>query len=180
MKCDLCEKPAVVHEVTVRNGVKNEVHLCEEHANAAGIAIPGQQPINQLLTQFAGKSGKSRASTRRACPSCGTSFAVFRQTGLLGCPDCYDAFEEQLGPMIERAQNGGVSHAGKCPKRGGVSIDRSLQIQRLFKELEDAVASEQYERAAELRDRLREMEPDPKGAPPPTSRPTRAVRRDPT
>ena len=52
MKCDLCENPAVVHEVTVKNGVKKEVHLCQEHAEAAGVAMPTQQPINQLLTHF--------------------------------------------------------------------------------------------------------------------------------
>jgi protein arginine kinase activator len=86
------------------------------------------------------------------------SFAEFRQKGVVGCPDCYDAFDRQLAPMIERAQNGATSHCGKCPARGGASIDRQLQIQRLVKELEDAVAAEQYERAAELRDRLREME----------------------
>ncbi len=163
MKCDLCERPAVVHEVTVRNGAKKEVHLCEEHATAAGIALPGQQPLNQLLTSFVvGKAARSGSAGRRTCRTCRASFMAFKQTGLLGCPDCYEAFEEQLGPMIERAQNGGVSHAGKCPKRGGASIDRTLHIQRLFRELEDAVAAEQYERAAELRDRLRELEPDPK------------------
>ena len=43
---------------------------------------------------------------------------------MLGCPDCYEAFADQLGPMIERAQNGGTSHAGTCPRRGGASIDR--------------------------------------------------------
>ena len=75
---------------------------------------------------------------------------------MLGCPDCYETFERQLTPMIERAQNGGTSHAGKCPRRVGVSLDRQLQIQRLIKEMEDAVAAEQYERAAELRDLARQ------------------------
>ncbi len=38
IKCDYCDKPAVVHEVTFKNGQKNEVHLCEEHAQEAGVA----------------------------------------------------------------------------------------------------------------------------------------------
>ena len=59
MKCDLCDKEAVVHEVTIKNGKKTEVHLCAEHAQAAGIALPGHQPINELLTQFViSKGGK--------------------------------------------------------------------------------------------------------------------------
>lgn len=164
MNCDLCNKPAVVHEMTVKDGVKNEIHLCEEHAHAAGISLPGQPPINQLLTQYvvckSGKTGKSSRTARKACKTCGTTFRTFRQSGLLGCADCYDAFEEQLSPMIERAQNGGTSHVGKCPKRGGASLDRQLYIQRLFRELEEAVAAEQYERAAELRDRLHDLDLD--------------------
>jgi protein arginine kinase activator len=159
IKCDLCDKPAVVHEVTIKHGVKKEVHLCQEHANEAGIAMPGHQPINQVLTQYViSKGEKPKRTARKSCPTCGMSFAEFRQKGVVGCPDCYEAFERQLAPMIERAQNGATSHSGKCPARGGASIDRQLQIQRMIKELEDAVAAEQYERAAELRDRLREME----------------------
>jgi protein arginine kinase activator len=169
MNCDQCDKPAVVHEVTVKGGVKTEVHLCEDHAAAAGFTIGTQAgPIDQLLTQFVvcNKTEKTRRSNRMSCRTCGTSFSKFRRTGLLGCPDCYTAFERHLAGMIERAQNGASSHAGKCPRRGGASIDRQLRIQRLFKELEDAVASEQYERAAELRDRLRDLKPDmtPPGA----------------
>ncbi|MCP3905631.1 MAG: hypothetical protein GY715_18550 [Planctomycetes bacterium] len=165
MNCDQCHKPAVVHEVTVQGGVKTEVHLCEEHAAAAGFSVGVQPgPIDQLLTQFVvcskTKGERPRRTSRACCRTCGTSFASFRRTGLLGCSDCYTAFERHLAGMIERAQNGATSHAGKCPRRGGASIDRQLRVQRLFKELEDAVAAEQYERAAELRDRLRDLKPD--------------------
>jgi protein arginine kinase activator len=162
MKCDLCDKPAVVHEVTVKHGVKREIHLCDEHAREAGIALPGQQPINQLLTQFViskKKGGKpTRARPKAACSECGLTLSQFRHAGLLGCSQCYDAFEKQIGPVIERAQNGGTHHAGKTPCRAGGSIDRQRLIQRLVKELDSAVAAEQYERAAELRDRLQSLE----------------------
>ncbi len=159
MKCDLCDNPAVVHEVTVKNGVKKEVHLCQEHAQEAGVAMPTQQPINQLQTHFVmSHSGKSRSSTKRSCPSCGITFGQFRQSGTLGCPDCYEAFEKQLAPLIERAQNGATHHRGKTPRRAGTSIDRTHLIRQLTKELDQAVAAEQYERAAKLRDRLRKMD----------------------
>lgn len=155
MKCDLCNKPAVVHEVTVRSGMKKEIHLCEHHAKEAGIMMPGQQPINQLLTQFViSQSGKAAKTANKVCPSCGLSFAQFRQSGRVGCGQCYTAFEAELAPLIERAQNGGTHHTGKTPKRAGSSIDRQLLIQRLVKELDHAVAAEQYEQAAKLRDQL--------------------------
>ena len=162
-KCDQCDKPAVVHEVTNKNGVHNEIHLCEEHAEAAGVQMG--PPISQLVTQLMiTKDPKVARVARKVCRTCGMKFAAFSQTGVLGCPDCYDSFGRELSPMIERAQNGGTSHSGKCPRRGGASIDHKLRIQRLFRELEDAVAAEQYERAAELRDRLRDLQPEASGA----------------
>jgi protein arginine kinase activator len=165
MKCDLCNKPAVVHEVTVRSGVKKEVHLCEHHAREAGITMPGQQPINQLLTQFViAQSGKPAKTANKVCSGCGLSFAQFRQTGRVGCADCYRSFENELSPLIERAQNGGNHHTGKTPRRAGTSIDRQLLIQRLVKELDHAVAAEQYERAAKLRDRLSSMDIQTRGS----------------
>jgi protein arginine kinase activator len=164
MKCDLCNKPAVVHEVTVRSGIKKEVHLCEAHAREAGITMPGQQPINQLLTQFViSQSGKPAKAVVKACSGCGLSFAQFKQTGRVGCAECYSAFEAELAPLIERAQNGGSHHTGKAPRRAGTSIDRQLLIQKLMRELDHAVAAEQYERAATLRDRLSSMDVKARG-----------------
>ena len=160
-KCDHCNKPAVVHEVTVRNGMKKEVHLCEVHAREAGIVMPGQQPINQLLTQFVISQSSKTAATKtviKACPGCGLTFAQFRQVGRLGCAQCYSAFEAELSHLIERAQGGGSQHCGKAPHRSGASLDRELLIQRLARELDQAVAAEQYERAAQLRDRLTSLD----------------------
>jgi protein arginine kinase activator len=168
-KCDLCNKSAVVHEVTVRNGTKKEVHLCESHAREAGIVMPGQQPINQLLTQFViSQASKSAAKPAiKACPGCGLTFAQFRQTGRLGCAQCYVAFEQELTPLIERAQSGGGAHCGKAPGRGGATLEQEILVKRLARELDQAVAAEQYERAAQLRDRLTSMasrESSPSGA----------------
>jgi len=169
MKCDYCNKPAVVHEVTVRNGVKKEVHLCEDHAAEAGVNMPGEQPINKLLTQFVisqesdqpkQHSRRSTARAQRRCSECGMTFDEFRKKGVLGCPQCYESFESSLGPLIERTQSGATHHVGKAPKRAGHSIDRQLERRRLIKELDDAVNAEQYERAAKIRDRLNTLEAD--------------------
>ena len=160
MKCDLCDNPAVVHEVTVKNGVKSEIHLCEGCARQTGVAMPQHQPIEQVLTQVvvaSQKGGESKSGPAK-CDACGLRYDEFRQSGVLGCQKCYDAFGRQLESLIERAQNGGTTHSDKCPLRRGASIDRQLQIQRLVKDLESAVSAEQFERAAELRDRLQEIE----------------------
>ncbi len=169
MTCDLCDKPAVVHEVILRNGVKQELHLCEDHAEAQGYALPGQPPLEKILQQFVMASepkgsggGSSSSSPALSCDECGLTLTDFRRSGVLGCPACYEAFARALGGIIQRAQNGGTHHVGRAPRRQGASVDRQLMIGRLVKDLEDAVAAEEFERAAELRDRLRRLESEPR------------------
>lgn len=161
MKCDFCDKPAVVHDVSVRNGVKQEIHLCEEHAREQGFTLPGpQQPLSKILQQFvgAGETAKPVVQATISCPACGLRLAEFRQKGMLGCPECYRAFGRSLQGIIQRAQAGSVHHRGKSPRRQGATVDRQLELGRLVKDLEDAVASEQFERAAEIRDQLQQLE----------------------
>ena len=175
MKCDRCDKEATVHEVTVRAGQRVERHLCEHCAREQGIAVQTHTPITQLLSQVIAAQAaglapeQTTAGAPTACPSCGITHAQFRQTGLLGCPDCYRAFENQLGPLLERAHEGGTHHVGKVPKRlasrgapgsalpvvllGGEEEKRQ-RMTTLQRQLAEAVAAEQYERAAQLRDEL--------------------------
>ncbi len=155
MKCDLCNKPAVVHEVSINNGKKKEVHLCLEHAQAAGVAIPGQQPINKLLTKFV--IGQSPKSTGKECPDCGITFAQIKRSNLIGCPGCYNAFRDSLGSLIEQAQYGASSHIGRVPNRKHTPSQFELRAKKLMNELDAAVTAEQYERAAILRDRLNKL-----------------------
>jgi protein arginine kinase activator len=162
MKCDRCQNEATVHEVTVHKGKKVEKHLCEQCAKTDGIAIQSHPPIAEMLTKFVTSSmgGEKSARGQAACAGCGLTYAEFRQTGLLGCEECYDAFEEQLGPLLERAQEGGSHHVGKTPRRGGGALDRGKVVATLRKQLLDAIAAEHYEKAAELRDRLRSVGAD--------------------
>lgn len=159
MNCDFCDKPAVVHEMTVKNGIKKEVHLCQEHAVDAGIDLPEHQPISKLLAQLTVSQPQVRSrSERKRCPECGFSFAEFRKSGTLGCPECFKTMEKPLAAIIERAQNGATHHTGKTPKRAGFSLDRQLLIKKLIMELDSAVSAEQYERAAEIRDQIHTLE----------------------
>ncbi len=155
MKCDRCDSEATVHEVTVHKGKKVEKHLCEQCARQEGIAVQTSAPINALLSKFVTVTGQTQATQKLSCPACSMSYADFRQHGLLGCPECYAAFEEQIGPLLERAQEGGGSHIGKRPSRSEGAFDRQRMVATLRRQLSEAVAAEQYERAAALRDELR-------------------------
>ena len=92
------------------------------------------------------------------CKECGLTFAQFRDTGLLGCPQCYSEFESELGPLLERTHEGGTHHIGKVPRHSGESQARQVLLLRLRKQLADAVANEDYKSAAKLRDQVRELE----------------------
>ena len=176
MKCDRCEQEATVHEVTIRGGKKVERHLCERCARGQGIAVQAPVPINELIAKhlIAQNLVEGAAATKaKACPVCGLTYAEFRQSGLLGCADCYKTFEAQLGPLLERAHEGGVHHVGKVPRRAlarskaagpaeagpeavlGDQAERAVRLATLRRQLDEAVAAEQYERAARLRDELR-------------------------
>ncbi len=160
-KCDRCSREASVTEVSVRNGQKIEKHLCEQCAKDEGIQVQQQHaPINELITKFVMTHGEGVVTAVKSpsCSCCGLTFAEFRQRGLLGCSECYKVFEPQLSPLLERAHEGGMHHCGKTPKRAGLSLDRQQRLMILRKQLSDAIAAEQYEKAANLRDELAGVE----------------------
>jgi protein arginine kinase activator len=92
-----------------------------------------------------------------SCPECGTKFMEARASGRLGCPVDYDLFRKGLLPLISR-QHGATRHVGKAPRRGKTAADRPRLRARA--ELRDAIALEDYERAARLRDQLRQKDAD--------------------
>jgi protein arginine kinase activator len=160
-KCDQCEKRATHHSVEIIKGQKIEKHLCDEHAAAAGLAVTKAvpAPINELLSNFVKlHSGAAAAGGEAKCENCGLTFAEFRDSSLLGCPQCYSAFEGQLAPLLERAHEGASHHVGKTPNRAGAGQQKQQALLRLRKRLSDAVAAEDYEQAAKLRDQVRELE----------------------
>lgn len=158
VKCDMCDREASVHEVVVVNGERRERHLCEEHAQESGVlpTKPGPDTINAMMQKMVAL-GES-VTTGATCPTCGLSFAKFRAEGLLGCPACYDAFAERLVPLLVRAHDGGDHHVGRVPRRAGALVERQQRLMALRRELGEAVAQEQYERAARLRDEIGTLE----------------------
>ena len=158
-KCDKCERPATHHAVEIEGEERIETHLCDQHASEEGLSVKGAHlPIADLLNSFvqkhSGADQRSRGAEELTCEECGMTFAEFRENSLLGCPDCYGAFEGPLSPLMERAHEGGTHHAGKVPRRAGVGEQRQVALRRLRRRLDDAVAGEDYELAAQLRDEI--------------------------
>lgn len=166
MMCDDCGKrPAVVHISKVINGNKSEAHLCQECAQSQGQFGFMGEPTFTFHNLLAGLfepdvalKGVKAPTTRSRCPNCGLSFADFRRLGHLGCDQCYDTFQLELEPLLRRI-HGSTAHTGKVPQgaKHGM-VRKARELRRLQEELQRAVANEEYEKAAELRDSMRELE----------------------
>lgn len=162
MKCNQCNRPATVHLKEIRGGKVFEKDLCEQCAAKLGNAQgKGHTPINDLLSEFVLKHSGVQTEPPASCEQCGITWAEFRQSGLLGCAMDYDLFERDLTPLIQRAHEGATHHLGKAPgSKAETSIiqKRIVDLERMKKELRRAVEAEDYERAAALRDEIRNVE----------------------
>jgi protein arginine kinase activator len=159
--CQRCKKnPATVHLTDIVNNEKYEKHLCDECAQEENVTIKSHTPINELLASFVMEQSGLRELAELKCEQCGTTFVEFRNNGLLGCPNDYDAFEEALLPLLERAHGEGATHhVGKVPSADtGGSDTRHRELMKLRRELNDAVEREDYETAARIRDRIKTIE----------------------
>jgi len=162
MKCDNCNKTATVHLTEIKHGKKIEKHLCEQcAAQNEGLPVKSHTPINELLTNFVMAHSGLQKEVGHACENCGITWAEFRQGGLFGCANDYQVFEKDLTPLLQRAHEGATHHVGKVPTRrggSGVPMKRQVDLTKLRKELAKAVEAEDYERAAKLRDQIRQAE----------------------
>ena len=164
MQCQSCQKnEATVHLTEINDGVRTEMHLCEQCAQEEGVAVKSQIPLNELLScLLAAQPGDTDISgdseQKSACPNCGFTLDRFRKEALLGCPHDYEIFEKSLLPLIEKAHDGKTSHCGKVPSKTPVDSRKQIEIMALRQQLEIAVKNEDYELAAELRDKINRAE----------------------
>lgn len=162
--CQSCQQnPSTIHYTEIREGSKSELHLCESCAQAQGVTsgpVPAGLPA--MLKALA-KPATAPGAPAPRCPSCGISFAEFREKGRLGCPQDYEFFREQLDPLLEKI-HGRNRHVGRLPRGTDAEASRRAdELLRLRRELQQAVQAEQYEGAARLRDRIRQLESLPPG-----------------
>ena len=154
--CQSCKKrPATVHLTEIVKGEKREVHLCEECAQSEGInPLTPQSFFSHLVDASKGATGEELEIT---CPNCGLTYAEFRQRGRLGCGEDYKLFKEGLTRLLEKI-HGSTQHLGRIPTRIGSQLERETELIELKRELTRVVQREEYEKAAGIRDRIRELE----------------------
>lgn len=158
MVCENCkERDAVVHLTKVKEGAVLQVRLCEKCAAEQGVETTVAQP-KAALTDFLQAVHQQAAAApgdQAACHFCGATARDFRQTGRVGCARCYGAFERSLRELLRRL-HGGAKHTGRryAPPAPDV-VEEAGHVGQLRERLQRAIEAEQFELAAELRDRLR-------------------------
>ena len=169
MLCQVCGKnPATVHFTEIHDNRMTEIHVCERCAEEKGLqaaANPHKFDIADLLAGMVDTmtSSDEERVGRVQCPRCGLLYSAFRETGRLGCAECYAAFQFQLRPLLRRI-HGDTRHRGKVPARDGEGASRLRQMQRLYDEIQRAVEREEFEHAAEIRDEIKRLEQEGRAA----------------
>lgn len=164
MQCQICNKrEATIHLTEITDGARNEMHLCERCASEQGIAVKSQIPINELLSGLLSSQPEDDElagllTKETSCPHCGFTLEQFHKEAVLGCPYDYEVFEKPLLLLIEKAHDGKTSHCGKVPSRVSPDSKRQIELLSLRQKLDAAVQAEDYELAAELRDKIKKHE----------------------
>ena len=166
MMCEECGiRTATFHLMTIINGEKVERNLCPvcmakhqkqipgiDFSNLAGI-------LNNILEN--NKAGQNKKEldpeiAKITCEQCGMTYGEFQKCGMLGCANCYKSFRTPMNALLQRL-HGNTQHAGRIPDgvHSGVSI--RINIDRLKQKLQAAIADEEYEQAAKIRDAIRAL-----------------------
>ena len=170
MQCDQCkEREAVVHLTQIVEEQVTTQHLCERCAAERGVesaTLLPKTPLGSFLAAMGKSAGPRGTGTRAACPGCGATLQDFREAGRLGCGECYATFGAELRDLLRRL-HGSTTHVGDRylapgaiegeapPDDLAVTDDPAAALRD---RLRVAVAAEDFELAAELRDRLRTLE----------------------
>jgi protein arginine kinase activator len=161
MLCDHCkDKDAILHVTQIVDNQMMTLHLCEACAAEKGLE-PGVSQGNFPLTDFLAQVGKGSVDMTAAvapCTYCGLRLDDFKKTGRLGCSHCYVSFETNLKALLRRL-HGNTQHVGKVylppdPTRA----EQQERLAGLRRKLNRAVESEDFERAAQIRDMIRTLE----------------------
>ena len=161
MLCNECGKnEAKVHVTYIINGKKTEYHLCEECAKKNQSILNTSFSMENLFSALLNNNlNTSTYLPSKGCEMCGMTYEEFKKTGKFGCSHCIDSFKPRLMPVVKSIQ-GYDTHVGKIPKRAGGNYKVQKDIEKLKEDLKHAIEQEEYEMAAQLRDKIRDKEND--------------------
>lgn len=161
MQCDICgKKKATVHLTEIVDEQMSEMHLCEECAREKSVQMEQQFGLADLLAGLSdfNKPTKDAPKVNLQCSNCQMTYEDFRKFGRLGCSECYTSFESHLAVLLKKI-HGSNHHLGKAPIKIPQTERKKIEsLQELRSQLLQAIQLEDFEKAAGLRDKIRELE----------------------
>ncbi|MBK7999337.1 MAG: UvrB/UvrC motif-containing protein [Verrucomicrobia bacterium] len=157
MLCCVCkEKEAKVHLTQIVGDKMQKVDLCEGCAAQKGVNDPAGFSLADLLLGLGASQEMEQATGggELKCSNCGFTQADFKKAGRLGCSECYTTFSEGLDGLL-KTMHKGTKHMGKVPHAMQQSRELSDKLKSLQKKLDKAVAEEDFEQAAAMRDEIK-------------------------
>ncbi len=158
MLCDVCKcNDATVFLTQILEGKMQKVNLCDACSKEKGVQDPTGFALADLLLGIGAAEEIEKGASTQKCPVCGFGQSDFKKTGRLGCSACYAAFAEGLSTLL-KAMHKGTEHVGKVPERAHRAVELNHRVRALTQNLQKAVAEENYETAASLRDQIKQLE----------------------
>ncbi len=165
MLCQNCGKnEATTHIKQIINGDMAESHLCSDcaaHLGYSDMFSGFGLNLSELFGGFLGDMMPSISSGKiQRCTKCGTSFEEIVRDGRVGCADCYTTFYDRLLPSIQRI-HGKIKHSGKVsasPAEEPKVETVEEKIEKLRAAMNEAVAKQEFENAAKIRDEIKALE----------------------
>jgi len=142
----------------------HKVNLCEACSKEKGVQDPTSFALADLLLGIGAAEEIEKGGPAKKCSVCSFTHADFKKTGRLGCSECYVTFAEGLGSLL-KAMHKGTEHVGKLPERAQRAMALSQRMRALTENLQKAVADENYETAASLRDQIKRLESELSNSP---------------
>ena len=161
MICQKCQQhPATTLIKHTVNGKTTELYVCSSCAAKQGFDVfGGSTDVGNLFGGLFAAPSLRDPDEHERCRACKKSFREIVQSGIVGCPECYIQFYDRLQPSIQRI-HGKTTHVGKIASNGSPSMRKKRELAYLKEELTKALALQEYERCATLRDRIKELEGD--------------------
>lgn len=139
MKCELCGlNNATIFKKIYNGDIEKDAYICSSCAKQDDF-----EEISELFFD---------SNSEKVC-DCGTNFSDIKQSGFVGCQKCYETFINELNPLI-LSLHGSSINQGKKPL---------TKIEKLERQIDEAVANKFYELAVKLNDELKILKGDNNG-----------------
>lgn len=160
MQCDKCDSEATVFLTQLVDQTMKKICLCEACAKEDGVmeatGFSGMMPETNSAGDPLPDYYESEEIT--SCPSCGFTELDLQKIGRLGCPDCYDTFSKVISEKLPSIHKGSA-HLGKTPNNDLSEKQLNKRLAALQQKLSEAISNEDFEKAAQLRDELKSLQP---------------------